>query len=32
LNYTWVSRLVDPKAAPVSDEVLFASHWTTYGK
>ena len=32
LNYTWVSRLVDPKAMPVSDEVLFASHWATYGK
>ena len=32
LNYTWVSRLVDPKAVPVSDELLFANHWATHGR
>ena len=32
LNLTWVSRLVDAKATPVSDEALFAGHWAMYGK
>ncbi|MDD5248671.1 MAG: aldehyde dehydrogenase family protein [Rhodocyclaceae bacterium] len=32
LNYTWVSRVVDAKATPVSDEVLFANHWAKHGK
>lgn len=32
LNYTWVSRLVDPKATPASDEELFSAHWKKYGK
>lgn len=32
LNLTWVSRLVDPKAVPLSEEVLFAGHWAIYGK
>jgi sulfoacetaldehyde dehydrogenase len=32
LNYTWVSRLVDPKATPASDEALFSTHWAKYGK
>lgn len=32
LNLTWVSRLVDPKAMPISDEALFAGHWASHGK
>ncbi len=32
LNYTWVSRLVDAKATPVTEEALFAGHWATHGK
>lgn len=32
LNFTWVSRMVDPKGTPVSDEVLFSGHWALYGK
>jgi sulfoacetaldehyde dehydrogenase len=32
LNYTWVSRLVDAKATPVTEEVLFAGHWAAHGK
>ena len=32
INTTWVSRLVDPKAMPVSDEALFAGHWATHGR
>lgn len=32
MNLTWVSRLVDPKAVPISDEALFATHWATHGK
>ena len=32
LNYTWVSRLVDAKAKPVTEEVLFAGHWAVHGK
>jgi sulfoacetaldehyde dehydrogenase len=32
LNTTWVSRLVDPKAMPASDEALFAGHWARHGK
>ena len=32
LNFTWVSRIVDPKGTPVSDEVLFSGHWNLYGK
>ena len=29
---TWVSRLVDPKAMPISDEALFAGHWAKHGQ
>jgi hypothetical protein len=32
LNYTWVSRLVDAKATPVTEEALFAGHWAAHGK
>ena len=32
LNYTWVSRLVDPKAMPAADELIFAAHWERHGK
>jgi sulfoacetaldehyde dehydrogenase len=32
LNTTWVSRLVDPKAMPISDEALFAAHWAKHGQ
>jgi sulfoacetaldehyde dehydrogenase len=32
LNYTWVSRLVDAKATPVTEEALFAVHWAACGK
>ena len=32
LNYTWVSRLVDAKATPVTEEALFAGHWAVHGK
>jgi sulfoacetaldehyde dehydrogenase len=32
INTTWVSRLVDAKATPVSDETLFAGHWAKYGQ
>ncbi len=32
INTTWVSRLVDPKAMPVSDEALFAGHWAQHGQ
>ena len=32
LNYTWVSRLVDAKATPVTDEELFSAHWARHGK
>ncbi|MDE2253277.1 MAG: aldehyde dehydrogenase family protein [Betaproteobacteria bacterium] len=32
LNYTWVSRLVNPGATPVTDESLFAGHWAAHGR
>jgi len=32
LNTTWVSRLVDAKATPVSEEALFAAHWAGHGQ
>jgi sulfoacetaldehyde dehydrogenase len=32
INTTWVSRLVDAKAMPVADEVLFAGHWAKHGQ
>lgn len=32
LNYTWVSRVVNPTATPISDEGLFAAHWAAHGR
>lgn len=32
LNLTWISRLLDAKAMPVSDGVLFAGHWAIHGE
>jgi sulfoacetaldehyde dehydrogenase len=32
MNLTWVSRLVDPKALPPSDEAVFAAHWAAHGR
>ena len=32
INTTWVSRLVDAKAMPVADEVLFAGHGAKHGQ
>ncbi len=32
INTTWVSRLVDAKATPISDETLFAGHWAKHGQ
>lgn len=32
INTTWVSRLVDAKAMPLAEEVLFAGHWAKHGK
>lgn len=32
MNLTWVSRLVNPKGIPPTDEALFAGHWAKHGK
>jgi sulfoacetaldehyde dehydrogenase len=31
MNLTWVSRLVNPKGVPPTDDALFAGHWAKHG-
>jgi sulfoacetaldehyde dehydrogenase len=32
LNLTWVSRLVNPKGVPPTEDSLFSGHWEKFGK